>query len=423
MSYTAEDKLKDKRLTVVYGVSPLSLSTSGGRWERSREIRRHLSRTRSRSVLVTRTADGLEESWWAARGAERGVSFAAAVDQWLNARISDDGAAPLPGILHVVIPLDGMIYFAHVEAGIVTDEAVLAPEPARERLAEIAGAPIYAFNGGLCTGPVEEHVELEDPDPPFDLAGFRYGSPAAAMLRNGLFHPMHAVSAFLAIALVIACMSLFHHLSTDVPFLRDWLHPELAEAVQPQPVRIEIPEVSWSAHVDLMQLAMMVVNAEPLHADGLTEVRYQPSSTILAGTLPGGGWPARVPVVADALGGEWSMDSNGWRILAPAFPATRPARKTVRGEPVLRSLLQHPLRMRITGGPSRHVPPQPGGSIRLMATRKTHFQASLSGITAHDLVEAADTLRDLPVRLSSAICTFAQWRITGCTLHFESQTL
>lgn len=420
MSQTAEDRLQGRRLTVVYGVTPLSLATSGGRWERSREIRRHLSRTRgANAVLVTRTPDGGEESWWAARGA--GVSFAAAIDQWLHARIARTDASPLPGRLHVVVPLDDLIYFATVETGIITAEAVLAPEPARRRLAEIArDGVVYGFNGGRCTGPVAEHVELEDPDPPCDLTGFRYGRPGAVLLRHGLFHPVHAALAVLAVALAVAAGSGLPRLAAGLPWVGDWLRPQAAQA---PPVRIVVPEVPWSAAVELRELAALAVRAEPLHADGLSELRFGGSGATIAGTLPGPGYPDTVAALSDSLGGTWTMNGNTWEIAVPSTGPARPRGKPADTGPVLRSLLRHPLGLRLTAGPEKFVPPQPDGDVRLQATRRTRYRADLSGITPQDLLDAAAGMEALPVRLSGAVCAFAEWRLRDCLLHFESRTL
>ncbi|MXY64088.1 MAG: hypothetical protein F4206_16915 [Gammaproteobacteria bacterium] len=427
MSLTANDRIDGKRLALIYGSEPLALSTAGSRWERSREILRHLSRTRSKAALVTRSADGQEESWWAAD--EAGVSFAAAIDAWLEIRMADSGSNPLPERLHVVIPLDTRIYFALVDQGMVREEAVLAPEPALERLEEAEGHDvIYGFAAGRCTEPLERFLELEAP--PFDLLRFRFGGPAFAMLRRGLFHPRHAAVFALVIFLAVGAQFSVGLLKTGLPALARWFGAPEAVLVDTQdtvaaPIRTMVPHVRWSAADELRDLARHVVLAERLHGDGLTEMILEDATVTAHGVRPDGGYPEAVRAAADSLDTVWALDSNGWRLTVPlGGPNERKhaRRETVATGPVLEFLLRHPMRLRLVAGPDRRDSVQPGGNVRILPVTRTAFRADLEQITAQDLVDAAAGLDNMPVSLAGATCEFRDWQLQNCSLRFESET-
>ena len=427
MSLTANDRIDGKRLALVYGSEPLALSTAGSRWERSREILRHLSRTRSKAALVTRSVDGQEESWWAAD--EAGVSFAAAIDAWLETRMAESDSAPLPERLHIVIPLDTRIYFARVEQGMVREEAVLAPEPALERLEEADGHDvIYGFTAGRCTEPLERYLELEEP--PFDLLRFRFGGPAVVMLRRGLFHPRHAAIAVLLLFLFLGAQAGVGLLKTGLPALARWFGAPEAVIVDTQdtaavPIRTRVPHVRWSAADALRYLASHVVLAERLHGDGLTEMILEDFTVTVHGVRTDGGYPETVHAVADSLGTDWALDSNGWRLTVPlggTKERNSPRRETVATGPVLESLLRHPMRLRLVSGPDRLDSVQPGGNVRILPVTRTALRADLEEITAQDLVDAAAGLENMPVSLAGATCTFREWQLQNCSLRFESET-
>ena len=376
---------------------------------------------------MTRSADGQEESWWAAD--EAGVSFAAAIDAWLENRLTESDSAPLPERLHIVIPLDTRIYFARVEQGMVREEAVLAPEPALERLEKADGHDvIYGFTAGRCTGPLERYLELEEP--PFDLLRFRFGGPAVVMLRRGLFHPRHAAAIALVVFLAVGAQCDLGLLKNGLPALARWFGAPETVIVDTQdtaavPVRTMVPHVPWSAADELRYLARHVVLAESLHGDGLTEMILEDSTVTVHGVRTDGSYPETVRAVADSLGTDWALDSNGWRLTVPlGGPKERKSsrRETVATGPVLESLLRHPMRLRLVSGPDRLDSVQPGGNVRILPVTRTAYRADLDRITVQDLVDAAVGLENMPVSLAGATCEFDEWQLQNCSLRFESET-
>ena len=201
MSWTIKDRVQGKRVALVTGAAQLPLAASSSRWQRSREVLRHMQRNRSKHVLVVTSVEDDEETWWGSE--EPGFSLAAAIDHWIDSRLAqkDESTEPPPERFLVLIPLDERIYLAEVLQGLVREEWVLFPNAAAEHLERHsqANSLIYGFSAGACTELAEQYVRLESP--PFALLQFEFKRPAGLFLRQGLLHPRHALSMTVAVLL------------------------------------------------------------------------------------------------------------------------------------------------------------------------------------------------------------------------------
>ena len=412
MSWTVRDSIRGRRIALVYGAAQLPLSTAVGRWQRSREVLRHLRRTRSRTVLATPDSDGRTETWWSAE--EAGVSFAAAIDHWIETRLADEDA-PLPEEFVVVIPLDTRIYLAEAAQNVVREERVLFPDPAAEQLDRhsAAGTVIYGFAAGTCTELPEQYVRLETP--PFDLQRFRFARQLPVFLRKGLPHPQQL---FIAAAVLLLAAGL----QFGYQFARSAWQAGIPQTLQPSGVLQQVvePNVPHSAGAELRALARLVVSAEPLFADGLADLAFSHGQPALYSGLRKRGYPRTARAVAETLGAEWRLDDAGWQLSVPLRidPGHRRPGPT---EPVTRAMLEHPLALRLADGPRRSSGQQ-SGNILVRAVDLAVYAAEPESLTAQDLLDAAGPLDGLPVSLASADCRFEAFRLQTCALTFEART-
>lgn len=424
MSWTVRDSIRGRRITLTYNAAQLPLAAAGSRWQRTREVLRHLKRSRSKHVLAVAAVDGAIETWWSA--AEGGTSFAAAIDHWIESRLAGSGEADEapPERFLVVIPLDERIYLAEIQQGLVREERALFPSAAEEYLERYNadGSVIHGFAAGTCTALPEQYVRLETP--PFDLLRFEFSRPAGLFLRKGLPHPRHGLALAGAVLLAAVLQFGYGFLKTGWPGLGGWLGDD-AQSLLPAVALQQVvdPSVPHSAGAELRALAGLIVDAEPLHADGLVRLDFGHGRAATYAGLKRTGWPQTARALAAALKADWRLDQAGWKLSVTPPDIDSGRRRPAATEPVTEALLRHPLRLRLVDGPRRSGGFQQSANILVRAVDLSIFEAEPESLSAQDLLDAADRLDGLPVSLASAACTFESFRLKTCSLTFEARTL
>lgn len=446
MSYVVGDSIRGRRIQLVYAAAQLPLAASVGRMEKSREVRRHLARSKTRYAFVVRDPADNIETWWSAE--DRGISFAAAIDQWVSRRLSGGAAAQdkaaaqdTPGPAHapgsellpetpagqtvedclVVIPLDGRVYAAEVAQGLVSQEWVLRPGRIADHLAQYPGAIVHGFSAGDCTDELAQRVELEEL--PFDLREFRYRSPAREFAAHGMIHPHVGALALTAVLCAGAAYTGSGHLQRAAGLVSDWLGTTpVTDVITQEPRQIVAPKAPHTAAADLRALVRLIRAAEPLLGQGLVSLAFAERTAVFSGEIRKD-YPALARRIAGSLGGTWSLDSAGWRIVLAVPPGGPSNRVPGETEPVVERMLTHPLGPQLVRGPDIHPVRRQAGNISVLGLTESEFAAAPESVTAHDLLEGARLLEGLPVSLAAADCSFLKHRLDTCTLTFRAQTL
>ncbi len=398
MSYSSRVRVDGNNITVVYAAAQLPVSTGIGPWQKSREVRRHLTRTRTRYCFVAaRGGEGIEV-WWSAE--ERGVSIAASLDNWYSTILSKDEET-LDDFV-VIIPFDTNVYLAEIANGLVKTERVVDENSALEQLERyrVENRVMRGFAAGGRIDPGEQYVELEPL--PFDLRCNRFERAFAVLLRNRLYHPM-------VIAPVLALFAVSTLSQVDWLRLRDWMmkYNQPAPDQQQQPV---IPVVSHAGGATLLELVKFIWSLDVLYGDGLRQLEFMhPSTVVLSGQSSG--YPSRTKAFADQRHGQFRWNSAGWAVVIDiAMPDTVP------GTPMRTGVL---LENMSRGWPTLDLVEGPVAGH----TEITRFNVNQTDINTFDLVDIAQRLDGYPARISHLSCSYTDFSMSGCEISIETRTL
>jgi len=400
MSYSTKVQLQGKNLTVIYGANQLPLAATVKKWGRAREVRRHLSRTRGKYVLVMSNEGEGIEVWWSAE--DKGVSIAASLDHWFLRRLREDEHTPDDVV--VVIPFDRRIYLAELRGGLVHRETIVAEETAAEQLELYAAEEriIHAFEAGRCTDLVQQYVR---PEPlPFVLGEHQFRHALPVFIMNGLYHP----GLILPLMLLLGAAALTQF---DFDRIRSLVHA--SAAVRPSEAVIQsvmVPEVTYGGGTVLRELVRWITLSEALHGDGLQSVQFSPpTQVVLAGRAAQ--YPLLVKQFAERHGGEFRYNSAGW-VVAMEMAMMHPNQaKPMQTQVMLQQMSAGWPALKLVEGPV------PG----LLTT--TRFKVDHNSINTWDLIEIARRLDGFPTTISALSCNYDNYRLAACAIRIDAKTL
>ena len=398
MSYSSRIRVDGRNMTVIYAAAQLPISTAVGPWQKSREVRRHLTRTRTRYCFVAaKPGEGIEV-WWSAE--ERGVSIAASLDNWCSTSLEENEETPDDFV--VIIPFDTSVYLAEVANGLVKTERVVDENNALEHLDRYRAENrvMRGFAAGGHIDPGEQYVELEPL--PFDLWSNRFERAFAVFLRNRLYHP--TVIAPILTLFVIAALS-----QIDWVRLRDRVmkYSRIDPVEQQKPV---VPIVSHAGGATLRELIKFMWRLDVLYGDGLQRLEFtSPSGVVLSGQSSG--YPSRAKAFAVQRYGKFRWNSAGWAVVIDiAMP------DTVQKTPVRTGAL---LENMSRGWPALDLVEGPvAGYINT-----TRFNIDQTDINTFDLADIAQRLDGYPAVISRLSCSYADHRMSDCEISIETRTL
>ncbi len=398
MSYSSRVQVDGRTMVVIYAAAQLPISTGVGPWQKSREVRRHLARTRTRYCFVAAKAGEGIEVWWSAE--ERGVSIAASLDNWYSTSLEENKETPDDFV--VIIPFDTSVYLAEVANGLVKTERVVDKNSVLEHLDRYRAENrvMRGFAAGGQIDPGERYVELEPL--PFDLWSNRFERVSAVFLRNRLYHPM-VIAPVLAL-FVIATLS-----QIDLVRLRDRVlkYSRIDPGEQQKPV---VPIVSHAGGATLRELVKFMWRLDVVYGDGLQRLEFtSPSRVVLSGQSPG--YPSRAKDFADQRHGRFRWNSAGWavdiNIVVPDIVQKTPVRTGV--------LLENMSR----GWPALDLVEGPTAGY----TVTTRFNIDQTDINTFDLMDIAQRLDGYPAVIRRLSCSYVDHRMSDCEISIETRTL
>ena len=302
--YRVDDHIDGQAIAIVYQAPQLPQPVNAGWWTHSKAVRQFVAANQAQALL--RTEDGELVTWHA--GPQSGVSFAAALDAWLEGASLND-ASTLGSDGYVIVPLDQRIYWARFEDGFVSEERVTSAELAVQELTGWleTGATVHAFAGGAESARIERHVQLEAM--PFDLWQYRYRRILPSFVRARLFHPAYA-ALLAAVAVVPLLLMLYQDQATQAA--RN-LQSQLAQRQQSRSARTA--EFSGAPRVALLKETLADPALTALHRAGLASIGFDARTQLLTyrGDAPGR-YPTSARAFAEARGGVFRFDERGWTI-------------------------------------------------------------------------------------------------------------
>ena len=388
--YRTEDRLSGRKVALVYDAPSFPVPSGAGWLERSRLVTEFLRTAGGSTALVTRDGDG--ETWRAGEGA--GVSFAAALEAWLEA--APEG---LEESCLVVVPLDERIYVAEVEDGLVESELVAVPslalETVRQGLAE--RRRVYAFEGGAQTAAVREFTTPEPLDG-FDPLAYRYRAAAVAVLRRGLFH-----RAYLAVPVLLALGA------ATPPLLEFWTAGrEVVQVIEPGDPLEGMHPRSARAQLGAVAAWLSPRVAGPLYAGGWQQLDVDGGVLRLRGASAG--YPAAPEALAARRGGHFVLAPGGWEITLP-FEGVEAQWESV-------AAFGHAELVRTVYRVAESV----GADVSLVATmdglttRQSQLEVALAQPGAAHLEALGRALDGLPATVTAATCAVADWMAGSCSV-------
>ena len=420
MSYSVSDSIAGKPIDIVYGAAQLALPCNAAREQRNKVVRQHLASNRARFALVVRN-DTETEIWWV--GDTAGVSFAAAIEHWLEEMVER------PQSLQVIIPLDISIYIAMVEDNLIMEERILPIEIAEQELRESQskGQVIHAFAGGTMQQMIERQIVLQPL--PFDPLQYEYTPAWKVFAKQAMLHPTHVIAAtglFLIITIFTASGSYIEQsvrsgwnlLIQHLPFV------EVTDAlIKNVPPQIITPEVDHSAAWQMRSLASLLASAEKLYRDGLTNLTYAAGGVTLSG-ISEYPFPNVARLYALDNQSTWAYTSGGWTITQSVSVHADSRIPTLDAEHGIQRLLESKAGLTLISGPEAIVgaEDEQNNTVTQPLSRTT-YQVILNNTAIGGLLERAEHLDDLPIALLGATCIFANWQINDCQLTFEVMTL
>ncbi len=400
MSWSSRIQVDGRNVTVIYAAAQLPISTDIGPWRKSREVRRHLTRTRTRYCFVeARAGEGIEV-WWSAE--ERGVSIAASLDSWYSTILSKTGEAPdAPDDFVVIIPFDTSVYLAEIANGLVKTERIVDENSALEYLDRyrVENRVMRGFTAGGRIDPGAQYVELEPL--PFDLWRYRFERVFPVFLRNRLYHP----TMIAPVLVVVAAVAL-----SQVDMSALWervMRDERVDAGEQQPV---IPMVSHAGGATLRELVRFLWRLDVLYGDGLQRLEFtSPSSVVLSGQSYR--YPLQAKAFADQRHGQFRWNSAGWAVAIDiAMPDTVP------GTPVRTAVL---LELMSRGWPALALVEGPVTGY----TDTMRFNIDQANINTFDLMDIARRLDGYPAVISRLSCSYENFSMSNCDISIETSTL
>ena len=385
-------------MTVVYAAAQLPISIGVGPWQKSREVRRHLERTKTKYCFAASKAGEGIEVWWSAE--ERGVSIAASLDNWYSTLLSENDETADDCV--VIITFDTSVYLAEIANGLVKTERVVDEKSALAHLDRYRAENrvMHGFAAGSHIDSVERYVELEPL--PFDLRSNRFERAFAVFLRHRLYHPM-------VIAPVLALLALATLSQIDVIGLRDriveYYRDEPAEPEEPA-----VPVVSHGGGVMLRELVKLMWHLDVLYPDGLQRLEFTPpSGVVLSGQSPG--YPVRAKVFAERGQGQMRWNSAGWAINIDIAMPGMVEKTPMRTEALLENMSR--------GWPTLDLVEGPVAGH----TDTTRFNIDQADINTFDLIDIARRLDGYPAVISRLSCSYAGYRMSDCEISIETKTL
>ena len=401
MSWSSRVQVHGKRMSVVYGAAQLPISSAVGVWQKSREVRRHLARTRTAYCLVAAAGatQGIEV-WWSAE--EAGISVAASLDDWYSTILQESGEAANDCV--VIIVFDTSVYLAEVVNGLVKTERVVNESGALEQIHRYRAENrvLHGFIAGNRNDRFAQYVELAPL--PFDLEARRFERSFIVFLRNRLYHPIHIVP---VLALIVAAT--LHQIDT-IGLWQQVMQYNRAAPVEPQqPV---IPLVSHAGGAMLRELVRFMWRLDGLYGDGLQQLEFTPpSGVVLSGQSPQ--YPSRAKAFAGRHRGQFRWNAAGWAVVIDIAMPDAMSKTPAPTEALLENMSR--------GWPELALVEGPLASHAYIYT--TRFGIDRTGINTFDLMEVAQRLDGYPAIISRLSCSYADYRLTNCEISIETSTL
>ena len=388
-------------MTVVYDAGQLPVARSASRWARSSQVRRYARRYSATHLLRVLDPDAAEETetWWAGKA---GVSFAAAIDEWAEGRnaAADDV---------VVVPLDGRIYAAELERGLVERELVIGEGRWNEQFAKWSaqGKTVRGFEGGGLAEVVSAMVVLEEC--PFDARMYRYRPTAVALGAAGMYAPAHA-GIVVAAALVFGAA--VGYLQWHAGRASGLAESERAESAREVALRAAFTGgevVKGAAEAGWEQSTLL------LHRDGLGEMVYGGGFEVSFSGVAPRGFPSNAIRYAELVGAGLEIEGSGWRINRPVGWSAGESR-SVEGFGS-RELAE---RLYLAAGAGR-AEVASASVLRGELVEERGFRLTIPNATAYDLWELGGWLRDAPYRVAMLRCAFDGYLASVCEMEIWSK--
>ncbi len=398
MSWSSRVQVNGRNITVIYDAEQLPIWTGAGSWQKSREVRRHLVRTRTKYCFVASKAGEGIEVWWSAE--ERGVSIAASLEQWYSTILEENDEPPDDCV--VILSFDKNLYLAEFANGLIKTERVVDGNSAQEHLDRYRAENrvMHGFAVGRGLGLAEQYVELEPL--PFELGERRFERAFVVFLRHRLWHPMAAAP----VLAVIAAVAL-----SQVDRTALWgriMQSDRVDSGEPQkPV---IPIVSHAGGIMLRELVKFMWDLDVLYGDGLQRLEFTPpSGIVLSGRSAE--YPSRAKVFADQRRGRLRWNSAGWVINMDITMGDMMEKTPMQTEALLEKLSRGWPALSLVEGPITGY------------THTTRFNIDQTGINTFDLVDIARRLDGYPAVIRYLSCKYAHYRLSDCEISIETRTL
>ncbi len=397
MSYSSRVQVGGQKMTVVYAAAQLPISTGVGLWQKSREVRRHLARTKTKYCFVaSRAGEGIEV-WWSAE--ERGVSIAASLDHWYSTRLEENDETPDDCV--VIISFETSVYLAEFANGLVKTERVVNENSAVEHLDRYRAENrvMHGFMSGSQIGVIQQYVELETL--PFELRSNRFERAFAVFLRHRLYHPM-VIAPVLAL-LALAALS-------QIDGIEMWNRVMKGDRIDLLDLKKPaVPMVSHAGGVQLRELVRFMWHLDVLYPDGLNQLEFTyPSGVVLNGQSLE--YPSRAKAFADRRSGQFSWNSAGWVIRLDIAMPDLVEKTPMQTEALLEKLSRGWPALGLVEGPI-------AGYINT-----TRFNIDQADINTFDLMDIAQRLNGYPAVISYLSCKYAEYRMIDCEVSIETRT-
>ncbi len=401
MSYSSPVEVDGRKMTVICDAAQLPISTGASRRQKSREVRRHLARTRTKYCFAVSSAGEGIEVWWSAE--ERGVSIAASLERWYSTLPEEnEETVETPDDCVVILSFDKNLYLAEFVDGLVKTERVVDEKIAQEHLDRYRAENrvMHGFAAGRGTGLAERYVELKPL--PFEFGEHRFERAFAAFLRHRLWHPM-AVAPVLAVA-AAAVLSQFDMIALWDRFTKDD-QTDSGETQEPA-----VPIVSHAGGIMLRELVRFMRDLDVLYGDGLQRLEFTPpSGIVLSGRSPE--YPSRAKVFADQRRGWLRWNSAGWVIDMDIAIPDMTGKTPMQTEALLQNMSRGWPALGLVEGPiAGHI-------------NTTRFSVDQGDINTFDLMDIAQRLDGYPAVIRYLSCKYANYRLSGCEISIETKTL
>ena len=302
MSFSVNDHIKGKKITLVYGVKSSTASNQLGFVEKSKSFGAFVKRNDySHSFFQTR---GQFDIIYAAKSA--GVCFTPIIEGWLeNLLEGETDIDPLSFSAGVIFPLDKRLYMAEIRNGSVVEEFILLQAKAEEKVGswENDGLSLFCFEGGKQGDWASKYAAKESLS--VDPTECRLKPNLISFAKEKLIHRQHIIAFTLGLILPVA-------IGLMLPF--DDRSGEEKQFI-PRPVIIS-PQSKHSAADQLRKLAIALHMGQSLYTSGLTEIIYSGLDKQIAyfGQSQNE-YPRIVQKFGEDQGFEYGYTKKGWSLL------------------------------------------------------------------------------------------------------------